>query len=84
MEREALEPGTKILVLRRDGLFVGVTQERVLLLAEPGADGLVQIRYGAGMRAEFVLDVHEGITWARGWDDPEALVATNTLLRSAE
>ena len=86
MEREALEPGTKILVVRRSGAFVGVTQERVLMAEPPCVDGgrrEPRVRFGAGMHGEWVLLADEGVSWCRGWDEPEALVAANTLMKSA-
>lgn len=80
MEREALEPGTKILVVRRSGAFVGATQERVLgVVVDYGQE---RVRYGAGMKVEWVLLKNEGVSWCRGWEDPEALVAANTLMWS--
>lgn len=85
MEREALEPGTKILVVRRTNAFVGVTQERVLFFEPAYGDngGQDRVRFGAGMHGEWVLLADEGVSWCRGWDEPEALVAANTLMKSA-
>ena len=84
MEREALEPGTKILVVRRTGAFVGATEERVLFVATYESGLAPRVRFGAGMRDEWVLLADEGVTWCRGWDNPEALVAANTMMWSGE
>jgi hypothetical protein len=93
MERERLEPGDKILVLHKDstaaGQWTGVTKERVFSVELNGyihRQGQVQmcVRYGAGMRDEWEWLADEGVTWCRGWDNPEVLVAADTLARSAE
>jgi len=83
MEREGLEPGAKILVLRNSYPFVGATHERVLIIDYGGAGVRARIRFGAGMSDEWVLLADEGVTWCRGWDNPEALVAACALAQSA-
>jgi len=85
-----LRPGDEITCVVSDHLGRYTTQARVLRVEPswPGNGGRPRVHYHCVPPSDTpypdsVYLKEEGITWCRGWGDTEALLAANSLVRSA-
>lgn len=77
-------PGDNITCVIHDRMGRYVERARVLRVEPPGPDngGKPRVFYTAQGLVEWVLLKDEGLMWCRGWGDPEALLAANSLAGS--